>query len=131
MNNNEHKNETYKSLITISTEGFKSLQYLNGGAVVTMLTYLGSKSNLDENVMKYASIALEKFLFGLFFATLVYVTSYLTQYALHNENNNRMSGVGNHKLWLMISFVLVLASLFCFTCGAESAKATLMELVKT
>lgn len=39
--NEEHALETYKSLITVSMEGLKTLLLINGGAVVAMLAFLG------------------------------------------------------------------------------------------
>ena len=43
--NEEHAIETYKSMISISVEGMKALQLINGGAVVALLAYLGQVSN--------------------------------------------------------------------------------------
>ena len=37
----EHTSETYRSLISISMEGLKTLLLINGGAVVALLAYLG------------------------------------------------------------------------------------------
>jgi len=34
--------ETYKSLISISTEGIKFCGLINGGAVIAILTFIGS-----------------------------------------------------------------------------------------
>ena len=41
--NDEHAIETYKSLISISTEALKAFQWLNGGAVVALLAYIGQR----------------------------------------------------------------------------------------
>lgn len=112
----EHAVETYKSLISISTEGFKALQLLNGGAVLAVLTYLGQRHTTGPDVLR-AALPMGLFVAGLAAGTLVYATSYLTQFALHNENMKRYK-VGKHKKWLWLSFILCLASLALFSFGA-------------
>ena len=130
MESNEHKAETYKSLITISTEGFKALQYLNGGAVIAILTYLGTLECVSPKIISLTKLPLYFFIAGLVAATLLYLTSYMNQYCLHNENNNRKSGFGEHQYWLYGSMFLVLVSLILFCSGAISAVDALLEIAK-
>lgn len=52
--NEQHAVETYKSLIAISTEGFRALQLLNGGAIVALLTYLGHLTDPAKAATKAA-----------------------------------------------------------------------------
>ena len=50
MNNEQISIETYKSLISISKEGIKFCGLINSGAIVAILTYMGStatKGNLN------------------------------------------------------------------------------------
>ena len=104
----EHAIETYKSLISISTETFKALQLLNGGAVVALLAYLGQMAPTHPEVVGYAKRPLGFFVAGLVSGTLVYITSYLTQLSLHNENiGTEGYKDGGHKLWLWVSFALL------------------------
>jgi hypothetical protein len=112
----EHAVETYKSLISISTEGFKALQLLNGRAVLAVFTYVGQRHTTGPDVLRTA-LPMGLFVAGLVAGTLVYATSYLTQFALHNENMKRYK-VGKHKKWLWLSFILCLASLALFSFGA-------------
>ncbi len=77
--NDEHAIETYKSLISISTEALKAFQWLNGGAVVALLAY---RSELAVP----AKCALTLFVLGLIAASAAFVTSYLTQLSLYNED---------------------------------------------
>jgi len=113
----EHAIETYKSLIRISTDAFKALQFLNGGAVVALLAYLGKMAPTHPEILNHAKSPLIFFVAGLVSGTVVYVTSYLTQLSLHNENMGNTQA-GKHKLWLWLSFVLGLGSVSLFSLGA-------------
>ncbi|MEK9940115.1 MAG: hypothetical protein VW548_04025 [Methylotenera sp.] len=111
----EHQTETYKSLITISTAAFKSLQLLNGGAVIGMLTYLGHIENASFTAISAFKWGLGAFMFGLFLATAVYIPAYLTQLNLHQENvsDKRMT----HHRWLNLALFLCTLSLLSFLVG--------------
>jgi hypothetical protein len=113
----EHAIETYKSLITISTEAFKALQFLNGGAVIAFLSYLSQVAPTFPALLCNAKVPLGCFVAGLFFGTLIYFTSYFTQLSLHNENIGNEKD-GKHNLWLWLSAILGIMSLICFALGA-------------
>src|SRR2546430_2679639 len=116
--NDEHAIETYKSLISISTEAFKALQLLNGGAVVALLAYLGQMAPTHPELLNHAKGPLAFFVAGLVSGTLVYITSYLTQLSLHNENmGNKDYRGGKHDLWLWVSFALGIGSVALFSLG--------------
>jgi len=122
----EHKIETYKSLISISTEAFKALQYLNGGAVLAVLTYLGQITSPSASALACIKLPIGLFLVGLVAATLVYLTSYATQLTLHNENiGSRSDG---HETWLYISIGLCLLSVLAFCAGAFFSLDALIEI---
>lgn len=114
---NEHVVETYKSLISISVEAFKALQWLNGGAVVALLAYIGQRPELAET----AKCALSLFVAGLIAATGTFVTSYLTQLALYNEDirGDEYKGL-RHGVFLWVTFIIAMFSLICFSVGAFS-----------
>lgn len=114
-----HKIETYKSMISISTEAFKALQYLNGGSIVAMLTYIGHMQPFDAKMICHLKYSLTFFIIGLVSATVVFITAYLTQLSLHNENIGN-TAAGNHKVWLGISLLLCSISLLFFSIGAFS-----------
>ena len=122
----QHAIETYKSLISISTEGFKALQLLNGGAVVAMLAYLGQLSSKCPELIYLAKLPLGLFVGGLVAGTFFFVTSYLTQLALHNENMGSVPHAGGgHRLWLCLSFVIGLSSVALFASGAFACLAAM------
>jgi hypothetical protein len=115
----EHAIETYKSLISISTEGFKALQLLNGGAAIALLAYLGQMAPKHPTALLHAKRPLGWFIAGLVLSTSIYITSYFTQLQLHNENmGSKLAGA--HKPWLWSSFFLALCSVVMFSVGAFS-----------
>lgn len=127
--NDEHAIETYKSLISISTEAFKALQLLNGGAVVALLAYLGQAAPAHPVLLAQAKLPLGLFIAGLVASTLVYVTAYMTQLALHNENMGHSAHkAGGHQFWLWSSFALGIFSVVLFACGAFACLGVLTNV---
>ena len=115
---NEHAPETYKSLISISTEALKAFQWLNGGAVVAMLTYVGHHSELATA----AEYPLAWFVGGLVAASAAFITSYLTQLALYNEDIQGKDFQGpRHGYLLWTTLIVAALSLVSFGIGAFSA----------
>jgi hypothetical protein len=123
--NDEHAIETYKSLISISVEAFKALQWLNGGAVVALLAYIGQRPELAEP----ARIALSLFVVGLVAATAAFFTSYLTQLALYNEDIRKHEYKGlSYVIWLRTTVVIVIVSLISFIIGAFAGVRAFAQL---
>ena len=107
--------ETYKSLITLSTEGFKFCALANGGAAVAILAYLGNVAG------KYGAapdmrIAMGSFLTGLVFCGIAMLFAYLSQLT----RLNRLSrGEDPSKDWrLLVAILLVAASVVAFASGS-------------
>jgi hypothetical protein len=120
----EHAIETYKSLISISTEAFKALQLLNGGAIVALLAFIGQTAPTNPEILTQARWPIGLFVTGLALGTFVYITAYNTQLTLHNENIGEKP-VGAHKYWLRVSFVLATLSMIFFSLGAFSCLCVL------
>lgn len=76
--------ETYKSLVTLATEGFKFCALANGGAAVALLAYLGNVAGkgLSGPDVRWAMAA---FLVGLTFCGTAMIFAYLTQLRRLNE----------------------------------------------
>jgi hypothetical protein len=69
------------------------------------------------------------FVARLFFGTLVYITSYLTQLSLHNENMGNKDNKGlKHGWWLFFPFVLGIGSVVLFSIGAFSCLGALSAI---
>jgi hypothetical protein len=76
----DHLIETYKSLVTLSTEGFKLCALANGGAAVAILAYLGNVAGKDPPVpVPDMRCAMGAFLAGLVFCGFGMFFAYLTQ----------------------------------------------------
>jgi hypothetical protein len=118
--NETHAGETFKSLISISVEGLKSILLLNGGAIIAILAYLGEASS-GQQLAARLKCSLVWFVVGLITISLAFVTSYLTQLALFNESVNSNTYKGpKHQLVLWTTVALGITSLVSFSCGAFS-----------
>lgn len=113
-----HRIETYKSMISISTEGFKYLAVLNGGAAAGML------ATIDKLRTAIEHLALQKallfFVAGLVLNGFGIATSYLTQMAVYNESISLLKH-GRHRWLLNIAVFLYVLSLTAFCVGATTA----------
>lgn len=106
---------TYKSLVTVATEGFKFLALANGGAAVAILVYLGDIAGKNAPVpdMRCAMLS---FLLGLFFCGAAMLFAYLTQL---KRLNNIVDGKDTRGDWrLVVSLVFAVLSLFAFGLGS-------------
>lgn len=120
-----HAAETYKSLISISVEGLKSVLLLNGGSIVAILTYLGHASSGPQLAVRI-KCSLIWFVVGLVTVGLAFVTSYFTQFALYNESINPKKYKGpKHERYLWGTLILAILSLASFAFGAFSAVTAL------
>jgi hypothetical protein len=117
---NEHADETFKSMIEISVEGMKSLLLINGGAAITVLTFLGTNSG--KSFASHAGISLARFILGVTFSVCIFVFSYATQFALFNESiNNKNYNGPRHMTFVLAALVFVFLSLIAFCIGCASS----------
>ena len=122
--NDDHALETYKSLISISIEVVKALLYLNGGAIVALLAYVGQAQN-GPNVARHATWTLIWFVIGLVLSVVAFIGSYLTQLSLYQESVHSQTYKGSHTRWLTPSIIIGVLSLVAFAVGAFSGIAAL------
>lgn len=116
----EHFLETYRSLITVSLEGFRYLALVNGGAVVAVIAYLGGADKPAPD-LKGAMLG---FIVGLVSCGLALLFAYLTQLRLLNEIG-REKVATMHTVPLNLAIVLYAVSLAAFSFGAWSAVSAL------
>jgi len=122
---NEHAIETYRSLISISVECFKSLLLINGGAVVAILAFLGQAPNGQE-IAKSAWLPLAAFIAGTGLSVLAFVGSYATQFALYNESVHLANyKYPTHMKLVWSTVFVVFLSFIAFTVGAFSSISVL------
>jgi len=117
----EHAIETYRSLISITLAGLKTLMLINGGAVVALLAFLG-QSPQGPALAPRVLWSLGSFVAGVVFCVCAFIGSYQTQFALYNESVSppRKSGF-SHMKWQRITIGFVLLSCIGFIIGAFSS----------
>jgi len=116
----EHWLETYKSLITLSIEGFKFSALANGGSAVALLAYLGNVAgkSMPTPDMRCPMLA---FLIGLAACGFSMLFAYLTQLKLLNEIGRPEKLQFTHA-WLLWSAITLFAfSIFAFGVGSWQA----------
>src|SRR5205823_11459478 len=108
-----HWLETYKSLISLSIEGFKFSALINGGAAVALLAYLG-------NVVGKGGVAPDMrcpmafLLAGLASCGASLFVAYLTQLRLLNEIGRNEKPMPGHIWYLRFAIILFAVSLGLF-----------------
>ena len=117
----EHAIETYRSLISITLAGLKSLMLINGGAVVALLAYLG-QSPQGPALAPRVLWSLGSFVAGVVFCVCAFFGSYQTQFALYNESvSPAHKSAFSHMKWQRITIGFVLLSCVAFIIGAFSS----------
>jgi hypothetical protein len=116
---NEHQLETYKSLITISTEGYKFSALINGGAAVALLAYLGNAAGKGAAYPDMRT-ALAWFLGGLLSCGMSMFFAYLTQFSLLNEQAGAFAQ-RRHMKFLYVAMTLLFLSMLAFGVGSWEA----------
>ena len=110
--------ETYKSLVTLSTEGFKLSALINGGAAVALLAYLGNVAGKEKSVPDLRG-AMFAFLVGLGLCAFSILFAYLTQLKRLNDLAAKRDPSQSWRLSVAIS--LFIGSLIAFIVGSVLA----------
>jgi hypothetical protein len=122
----DHALETYKSLISVSMEGLKTLLLINGGAVVALLAFLG-QSPQGPKLALHAWLPIALFVAGVGFCAIAFIGSYATQFALFNEKMNAQYAGPKHMVCLWLTVASVAISLLCFG-GGSFASVNMLTL---
>ena len=110
-----HLRETYKSLIINGNNAVKFVLLINGGAVISLLTFLGNFTINNHEIDMIWPMGC--FLLGIVFGGFASITAYMTQFALYNEEIEEKV-CWSHTKWLILSFVLVVFGVLLFGAGA-------------
>ena len=116
----ERVTETYKSLIALAVEGFRYLALINGGAIVALLTYLGSIEKSCDSAPNL-QIALLGFILGIVACGLAMLSAYVTQLRLFEALVLHGKFLNTHKCAMGLGLFFYILSLFGFIFGAYSA----------
>ena len=116
----DHWLETYKSLITLSIEGFKFSALANGGAAVALLAYLGNVAGKGVATPDMRC-PMAAFLAGRCACGFAMLFAYLTQLKLLNEIGTKADSRLSHGWALWTAILLFTGSLGAFGFGAWQA----------
>jgi hypothetical protein len=112
--------ETYKSLISISVELYKTLLLLNGGGIIALLTYIGSR-NKDYIASPHISCSIYIFISGVAVVPIAFALSYGIQFAIYKQylqNLQNQPPRDKSVDWqFSIARCLVIISIICFISG--------------
>ena len=107
-------------MVNISVEAMKALLLINGGAVIAILTFLGTGNGRSFAV--HSGFPLGGFVAGVIFSVCTFVFSYATQFALFNESVDNTNYHGPHHMtFVAIAVVFVVLSLIAFAIGCASS----------
>tara|TARA_R110002072_G_C7607072_1_gene504663 strand:+ start:82 stop:453 length:372 start_codon:yes stop_codon:yes gene_type:complete len=107
MSTDWHQEETYKSMIQISSVIMKFVFTANGGAAVALLTFMGHLQAKDISPPDLSS-ALLFFLAGVLFGGLTAAFSYMTQLTLFREGKNELPKDKHHSPMRIAAFFAAL-----------------------
>ncbi|MBE5317307.1 MAG: hypothetical protein H4O13_18095 [Xanthomonadales bacterium] len=117
---NEWSLESFRQIIALGQSAIKSIFFINGGAAVALLAFIGhlaTSATTAKAVMPFAH-SLQLFVFGVFCAALTSALTYLCQLAYGGSKRwHGRVGIGLHILTVASG----VGSFVYFFCGAEAA----------
>lgn len=122
--------ETYRSLISISVELYKTLLLLNGGAIIALLTYIGSKQTPATMGAEF-NFSIYTFITGLFCVPIAFVFSYLVQMGIYNRflrPNQRGKRDKLIDIYFYGAMFFTVISILCFGSGSVDAAYNLLSI---
>ena len=128
--------ETYKTLSFYANQAIKTVLLLNGGAVLSILTFLG---NLLKNSDQHfdMSLSISFFLIGIILGTLGSVFAYFTQLSVFNNRTIKSNKINiwitkiQYSYWLNFLIICIFISVLCFCIGSYCALLELQTLART
>lgn len=107
--------------MTYGTGAIKFVMVANGGAILSILTFIGNYPNKIPG-LKYPIIF---FVAGVIVSGVANITAYLTQFSLFNQREGNVSLWRDHRSYLYISMLLVLFGMIFFSIGSLEAACAL------
>ncbi len=108
-----HQQKTYESMITYGVNAVKFVLIANGGAILSILTFLGNHPDRIGCIKP----ALILFMIGVVCGGAVNITAYMTQLSLFNQRSHTVRKLHDHRTWLYISMALIGLGTVCFAAG--------------
>jgi hypothetical protein len=123
-----HAIETYKSMITFTTEVLKLLALMNGGASVAVLTFAGhlAVSRGGGEWTAGVRLGLYRYCGGLVATALAFMLAYVTQLQLYGESV--LGTPEKHLMGVAAACVLALIAVVAFAFGCIVAAEALSTI---
>ena len=111
-----HAEKTYESMITYGTNAIKFVLLANGGAVLSILTFLGNHSDKIAGV----KCAITYFVVGVILGGVANMIAYITQLTLFNQRDE-VGIYRDHRTWLYLTMLALVLGIICFAAGSLQA----------
>jgi hypothetical protein len=123
--------EIFKGMLNTIIESLKMVAWINGGAAIGILTYLGNTlshglpvvgANIKTSILWYCA--------GLASATLAFIFGYLTELTLWGELQRRAAGkvaIRYHHIGIFITCGLAIFGVIAFLGGSLNAANVLTQ----
>lgn len=111
---NWHDQSTYESLITYGYNAIKYVLLINGGAILAILTFIGSHTERSSDL----KFVIPLFILGVVSGGVAVVCAYFTQLYLFNKNNKYLT-------YQTIALWSICIGIFLFLAGALYASCAL------
>lgn len=111
-----HSQETYKSLITYGNGAVRFVILVNGGAIISLLTFLGNFLKTNQAAVDMLC-PLSLYLSGVILGGFSYISAYFTQLTLYNESNENISA-NCHLKFLYLSLFFIVLGIIAFGVGS-------------
>ena len=119
-----HQEKTYDSLMAYGGGSIKFVLLANGGAMLSLLTFIGQHIDKASNLKSSAIL----FVMGVIVGGVVNITAYLTQLSLFNEANDTIELSIGHRFWLWASIILIAVGVLFFALGSMLAVFSLTSV---
>jgi hypothetical protein len=127
MNDDWHREELFKGMLSLIVESLKMVAWINGGAAIAVLTYLGNLATHNHSIPNIKPTILW-YCIGLTAAALAFVVGYITELRLWEELNRKARGeavVRYHHIGLVIGCALAFLGVLAFFRGSILAAEAL------
>jgi hypothetical protein len=115
------RQETYKAMMVIPVEGLKILAWINGGAAIAVLTYIGNFTKTTGAQPHGFKTAIFWYCAGLTAASITFLISYLVQMAIWTSLHKEQPMALPPRALVFLGCALAVFGVLAFIMGSVSA----------
>ncbi len=127
--------EMFRSIIAYAATALKSAIFINGGAAVALLAFIGKiwdKNGIPQTAVESIVESLTSFSFGVFFAAVGMVFAYFAQYHYgKGSGKNAQESLKDGSVFHLLAVVSVLISISLFGFGVHLASSAFVDQFAT